>query len=185
MTLTPDTRLGPYEIVSSLGKGGMGVVYRATDTKLKREVAIKVLPAAFTQDQDRLARFEREAQLLAQLHHPNIASIFGLEESRAVQALVMELAGGFRSETLPAGHLTRTSILMPITAQANMRSGTFALSPDGGAIVLTASDETGSWSTTGGHSSRRSARSLNCRTVPCPAGECTWAFGACQATSRW
>ena len=76
------TRLGPYEITAKLGEGGMGEVYRATDTKLKREVAIKVLPAAFTEDKERLARFEREAQLLAQLHHPNIASIFGLEESR-------------------------------------------------------------------------------------------------------
>ena len=75
------TRLGPYEITAKLGEGGMGEVYRATDTKLKREVAIKVLPAAFTEDKERLARFEREAQLLAQLHHPNIASIFGLEES--------------------------------------------------------------------------------------------------------
>ena len=79
MTLSPGTRLGPYEITAKLGEGGMGEVYRATDTKLKREVAIKVLPAAFTEDKERLARFEREAQLLAQLHHPNIASIFGLE----------------------------------------------------------------------------------------------------------
>ena len=74
-------RLGPYEITAKLGEGGMGEVYRATDTQLKREVAIKVLPAAFTEDKERLARFEREAQLLAQLHHPNIASIFGLEET--------------------------------------------------------------------------------------------------------
>ena len=76
------SRLGPYEITAKLGEGGMGEVYRATDSKLEREVAIKVLPAAFTADPERLARFEREAQLLAQLHHPNIASIFGLEESR-------------------------------------------------------------------------------------------------------
>jgi serine/threonine-protein kinase len=88
------TRLGPYEITAKLGEGGMGEVYRATDSKLKREVAIKVLPAAFTEDKERLARFEREAQLLAQLHHPNIASIFGLEESGGVQALVMELVEG-------------------------------------------------------------------------------------------
>ncbi|MEO7793466.1 MAG: serine/threonine-protein kinase, partial [Thermoanaerobaculia bacterium] len=88
------TRLGPYEITAKLGEGGMGEVYRATDSRLKREVAIKVLPAAFTADPERLARFEREAQLLAQLHHPNIAGIFGLEESNGVRALVMELVEG-------------------------------------------------------------------------------------------
>ncbi|MBK6406121.1 MAG: serine/threonine protein kinase [Holophagales bacterium] len=88
------TRLGPYEITGPLGEGGMGVVYRATASKLKREVAIKVLPEAFAADAERLARFEREAQLLAQLHHPNIASIFGLEESNGVRALVMELVEG-------------------------------------------------------------------------------------------
>ncbi len=87
-------RLGPYEISAKLGEGGMGEVYRATDTKLKRDVAIKVLPAAFTEDRERLARFEREAQLLAQLHHPNIASIYGLEESEGNRALVMELVEG-------------------------------------------------------------------------------------------
>ena len=87
-------RLGPYEITAKLGEGGMGEVYRATDTRLKRDVAIKVLPAAFTADPERLARFEREAQLLAQLHHPHIASIFGLEESDGVRALVMELVEG-------------------------------------------------------------------------------------------
>ena len=88
------TRLGPYEITAKLGEGGMGEVYRAHDTKLKRDVAIKVLPAAFTEDRERLARFEREAQLLAQLHHPNIASIFGLEDSDGSRALVMELVEG-------------------------------------------------------------------------------------------
>src|SRR5262245_44021249 len=72
----------------------MGEVYRATDSKLKRQVAIKVLPAAFVGDPERLARFEREAQVLAQLHHPNIASIYGLEESAGVRALVMELVDG-------------------------------------------------------------------------------------------
>jgi len=88
------SKLGPYEITAKLGEGGMGEVYRATDTKLKRQVAIKVLPQAFVADAERLARFEREAQLLAQLHHPNIASIFGLEESGGVRALVMELVEG-------------------------------------------------------------------------------------------
>ncbi|MGE5233177.1 MAG: protein kinase domain-containing protein [Acidobacteriota bacterium] len=94
MPLAFGTRLGPYEVTAKLGEGGMGEVWRATDTRLKRDVAIKVLPAAFTQDAERLARFEREAQLLAQLHHPNIASIFGLEESDGARALVMELVDG-------------------------------------------------------------------------------------------
>jgi len=94
MTIAPGARLGPYEITAKLGEGGMGEVYRATDTKLRRDVAIKVLPAAFTEDKERLARFEREAQLLAQLHHPNIASIFGMEESEGTKALVMELVEG-------------------------------------------------------------------------------------------
>ena len=103
------TRLGPYEITAKLGEGGMGEVYRATDSRLKREVAIKVLPAAFTEDKERLARFEREAQLLAQLHHPNIASIFGLEESGGVKALVMELVEGpTLAERLEAGPLSFT-----------------------------------------------------------------------------
>ena len=88
------SRLGPYEITAKLGEGGMGEVYRATDTRLEREVAIKVLPAAFTADPERLARFEREAKLLAQLHHPNIASIYGLEDSSGARALVMELVDG-------------------------------------------------------------------------------------------
>ncbi len=88
------TKLGPYEITAKLGEGGMGEVYRAHDPKLKRDVAIKVLPAAFTQDKERLARFEREAQLLAQLNHPNIAQIYGLETSGESHALVMELVEG-------------------------------------------------------------------------------------------
>jgi len=94
MSLSSGTRLGAYEITSKLGAGGMGEVYRATDSTLRRDVAIKVLPAAFTEDADRLERFEREAQLLAQLHHPNIASIFGLEESGGTRALVMEMVEG-------------------------------------------------------------------------------------------
>jgi len=93
-SLRSGTRLGPYEITAKLGEGGMGEVYRATDTKLDRQVAIKVLPAEFTEDNERLARFEREAKLLAQLHHPNIASIFGLEESDGTRALVLELVEG-------------------------------------------------------------------------------------------
>jgi len=88
------TALGPYQILSTLGVGGMGEVYRATDTNLKRAVAIKVLPASVAGDADRLARFQREAEALAALNHPNIASIYGLEKSGTVTALVMELVEG-------------------------------------------------------------------------------------------
>ncbi|HEY3132270.1 MAG TPA: protein kinase [Acidobacteriota bacterium] len=94
MSLTTGTRLGTYEILSLLGIGGMGEVYRARDTKLHREVAIKVLPDAFTTDPERLVRFEREARLLASLNHPNIAGIYGLEESDGTRFLVLELVPG-------------------------------------------------------------------------------------------
>jgi Tol biopolymer transport system component len=94
MSLTAGTRLGPYEIAAPIGAGGMGEVYRAVDTRLKRAVALKVLPAAFRNDADRLARFEREAELLAALNHPNIAQIYGVEDAGGVTALVMELADG-------------------------------------------------------------------------------------------
>ena len=92
--LPPGTRLGPYEIVALLGVGGMGEVYRATDTDLKRQVAIKVLPASVAADAERLARFQREAEILAALNHPNIAHIHGLEKSDGTVALVMELVEG-------------------------------------------------------------------------------------------
>ncbi|MDQ1348171.1 MAG: eukaryotic-like serine/threonine-protein kinase [Acidobacteriota bacterium] len=105
-------RLGPYEITAKLGAGGMGEVYRATDSRLKREVAIKVLPAAFTADKERLARFEREAQLLAQLNHPNIAQVYGLETSGETHALVMELVPGpTLAERLETGPLSLTESL--------------------------------------------------------------------------
>jgi Tol biopolymer transport system component len=94
MPLQPGTRLGPYEITAQIGVGGMGEVYRATDRNLGRDVAIKVLPEAFAQDAERLARFEREARTLASLNHPNIAIIHGLEQSDGVRALVMELVEG-------------------------------------------------------------------------------------------
>jgi serine/threonine protein kinase len=94
MALTPGTRIGPYEVVGSLGAGGMGEVYRATDTKLGRHVAIKVLPEAFATDSERLARFAREARTLAALNHPNIAAIYGVENSGGTTALVMELVEG-------------------------------------------------------------------------------------------
>ena len=94
MTLGAGTKLGPYEILAPLGAGGMGEVYRARDTKLNRNVALKVLPEAFASDAARMARFEREAQVLASLNHSNIAAIYGLEESGGVRALVMELVEG-------------------------------------------------------------------------------------------
>ena len=94
LLISNGTRLGPYEIVATLGAGGMGVVYRARDTTLNRDVAIKVLPQAFANDSERLARFRREAQTLAALNHPNIAHIHGLEASGGVPALVMELVEG-------------------------------------------------------------------------------------------
>lgn len=94
MSLVSGTRLGPYEIVSILGAGGMGEVYRARDARLGRDVALKVLPEAFAADANRMARFEREAKVLASLNHPNIAAIYGLEESDSVRALVMELVEG-------------------------------------------------------------------------------------------
>src|SRR5262245_36078988 len=102
------TKLAHYEITSHLGTGGMGEVYQARDAKLGREVAIKLLPEAFTNDIDRAARFDREARVLASLNHPNIAAIHGIEESGGRRFLVIELAGG---ETL-AERITRSS--MPV-----------------------------------------------------------------------
>ena len=94
MPLHPGTTLGPYSVTAKIGEGGMGEVYQARDTKLDRDVALKVLPEAFTADPDRLARFEREAKVLASLNHPNIGSIYGLEEAAGVKALVLELVEG-------------------------------------------------------------------------------------------
>jgi serine/threonine-protein kinase len=94
MPLSPGTRLGPYEIVAPLGAGGMGEVFRARDTKLARDVALKLLPEALGEDKDRLARFRREAQVLASLNHPHIAAIYGLEEADGKLALVLELVEG-------------------------------------------------------------------------------------------
>ena len=94
MSLSPGTRLGHYDVVALIGEGGMGEVWQARDTKLDRDVALKVLPEAFTSDPDRLARFEREAKVLASLNHPNIGSIYGVEEADGVRALVLELVEG-------------------------------------------------------------------------------------------
>ena len=94
MALISGSRLGVYQLTVPIGEGGMGQVWRARDTKLDRDVAIKVLPEAFAHDADRLARFTREAKTLAALNHPNIAGIHGLEESGGIAALVMELVEG-------------------------------------------------------------------------------------------
>src|ERR1017187_10462593 len=94
MPLSTGTKLGSYEIRSAIGAGGMGQVYQAHDTKLGREVAIKVLPEAFAHDPEKLSRFQREAKLLASLNHPNIATIHGLEDSNGTSYLVMELVPG-------------------------------------------------------------------------------------------
>lgn len=94
MSLTPGTRFGTFEVVEPLGSGGMGEVYRARDSVLRREVALKVLPARHRLDADRQARFKREALALATLNHPNIATVHGIEDESGVQALVMELVDG-------------------------------------------------------------------------------------------
>ena len=94
MSITIGTQLGSHEIIALLGKGGMGEVYRARDTKLKREVAIKILPDEFSRDRDRVSRFQREAEVLASLNHPNIAAIHNLEEANGSRYLVLELVEG-------------------------------------------------------------------------------------------
>ena len=94
MALTVGSRLGHDDVTALIGEGGMGQVYQATDTTLNRQVALKILPEAFAADPDRLARFQREAQVLASLNHPNIAAIYGIEESGDTRALVLELVEG-------------------------------------------------------------------------------------------
>jgi serine/threonine protein kinase len=112
MPLTPGTKLGPYEILEPLGAGGMGEVYRGRDPRLNRDVAIKVLPAALVGDATRMARLQREAQVLASLSHPHIAALYGLEESGAQYALVMELVDGpTLAERISAGRIPRRAHL--------------------------------------------------------------------------
>src|ERR1700729_1731433 len=94
MALTAGTRLGPYEILVPIGAGGMGEVYRARDTTLKRDVALKVLPATFLRDPERMARFQREAEVLASLDHPNIGHIYGITDSEDSRGLVLALIEG-------------------------------------------------------------------------------------------
>src|SRR5438093_7171479 len=117
MALTPGTRVGVYEVTAQIGVGGMGEVHRAKDTKLNRDVALKIVPDAFATDPDRLARFQREAKTLASLNHPYIGGIYGLEESNGVTALIMELV---EREDL-AQHIARGAIpldeALPIARQ--------------------------------------------------------------------
>jgi Tol biopolymer transport system component len=117
MGLSAGARLGPYDVLSAIGAGGMGEVYRGRDTKLKRDVALKVLPDSFATDPDRLARFTREAQTLASLNHPNIAHIHGLEESGGVTAIVMELVEGDDLSQRIAGGAMPLDEVLPIAKQ--------------------------------------------------------------------
>src|ERR1700751_665836 len=112
MPLVSGTKLGPYEIQSPLGAGGMGEVYRARDTKLGRDVAIKILPQVFTSDPERLARFERESRMLAALNHPHMGAIYGVEDAESVHALVLELVeGDTLAELLRRGAVSVTDAL--------------------------------------------------------------------------
>src|SRR5262245_79878 len=106
MSIKPGMRIGPYDVTAPLGEGGMGVVFRARDDRLQRDVALKLLPDHFATDSDRLLRFQREAQVLASLNHPNIAQIYGLEQTGTSSCIVMELVEG---ETL-ADRLRRGSL---------------------------------------------------------------------------
>ena len=120
MSLAPGTKLGPYEILAPLGAGGMGEVYRARDARLDRDVAIKILPDLFAQDPERLARFEREAKSLAALNHPNIAAIYGIEETTSevvVRALIMELVEGEDLSAIIARGAIPLSDMLPIARQ--------------------------------------------------------------------
>ena len=118
MPLTSGTRIGPYEITGAIGAGGMGEVYRARDTKLNRDVALKVLPASVAGDPDRLARFRREAQVLASLNHPNIAHVHGLEDAGPTSAFVMELVEGpTLAELIEKGRGVPLADALPIARQ--------------------------------------------------------------------
>ena len=126
MALAAGSRLGSYEVTAKIGEGGMGEVYRAHDTKLGRDVALKVLPDLFADDPERLARFQREARVLASLNHPNIASIYGLEESGDTRALVLELVEGptLAERNRARGNPRRRSPAHRQTDRRRPRSGT-------------------------------------------------------------
>jgi serine/threonine protein kinase len=120
MAVTTGTRLGSYEVVAQIGAGGMGEVYQAHDTKLGRNVAIKVLPEAFAHDSERLSRFQREAKMLAALNHPNIATIYGLEQSNGTSYLVMELVAG---DTLSEPVKPRAALVLSFASVQSPNSG--------------------------------------------------------------
>ena len=112
MPLTPSSRLGPYEIIAPLGAGGMGEVYRARDSRLKREVALKVLPSDVAASAERLARFEREATTVAGLNHPNIVTLHSIEEAQGTRFLTMELVDGQSLDrSITAGGLPATRVI--------------------------------------------------------------------------
>ena len=151
MTFTPGTRLGVYDITAPIGEGGMGQVFRARDTKLDRDVAIKILPEAFAHEADRLARFQREAKTLASLNHPNIAAIYGVEESGGITALVMELVEGKDLSQLLARGAIPIDEAVPIAKQIaealeaaheqgiihrDLKPANIKIRPDGTAKVL-------------------------------------------------
>src|SRR5262249_16872311 len=117
MSLGPGTQFGSYTIVARIGEGGMGVVYRATDTRLKRDVAIKVLPDGFSNDQQRLPRFQREAEILATLNHPNIAAVYGLEQVDGITGIVLELVEGETLADLIARSQFAIDDALPIARQ--------------------------------------------------------------------
>ena len=151
MTLAAGARLGPYEIVSAIGAGGMGEVYRARDTQLKREVAIKVLPPSYAADPDRLARFQREAELLATLNHPNIAAVYGLERADGITGIVLELIEGETLADLIARGPIAVADALPIARQIadaleaahekgvihrDLKPANIKITPDGAVKVL-------------------------------------------------
>ena len=115
MTLQPGTRLGPYAVIAFIGAGAMGEVFRARDVRLNRDVALKVLPERLATDSDRRARFEREARILASLNHPNIAQIYGVQESQTVLALATELVEGpTLADRLTSGAIQLSSVNQPL-----------------------------------------------------------------------
>jgi serine/threonine protein kinase len=131
MALSAGVRLGPYEIVAPLGAGGMGEVYRARDTKLGREVAIKIVSDGLSHDPERMARFEREAHLLAALNHPHIGGIYGLDEVNGSQFLVLELVEGetlaarLRGDRCQSQKRWRSRVRLPTPCRPRTRKASF------------------------------------------------------------
>src|SRR5262249_46120463 len=129
MPVTAGKRIGSYEVLAAIGKGGMGEVYRARDTRLDRDVAIKTLPEEFERDPERLARFEREAKLLASLNHPNIAAIYGLEKYENTHVLVLELVEGatladrLKRGAIPVEESLRTALQIAEALEAAHEKG--------------------------------------------------------------